>query len=169
MKQSIVVALVAVLLISCAPQTDVEGLKKRVEDYNAVSKDAMLSGDHEKALAYYDDNAISLPANATMLRGKEAIGKWMKDMAAMGMKFSKVDFKSVEIDASGSLGYEVGSYEMTMEAGGMRIDDKGKYLVVWKRQADGAWKVYVEIWNTDMPMPQPEPPIKTPTKSKTKK
>src|SRR5437764_11143066 len=36
--------------------------------------------------------------------------------------------------------------------------DRGKYVAVWKKQADGNWKVAVDTWNTDLPFPAP--PIK---------
>ncbi|MEP0821531.1 MAG: DUF4440 domain-containing protein [Ignavibacterium sp.] len=155
MRTFIVVAAIGFMAWSCAPQTDLQGLKNRIADYNRIAAESMISGDPEKALAYYDDDAISLPSNAPMLRGKDAIGKWMKDMSAMGVRFSKVEFSDVQIDASGSLGYEVGTYEMVMEIGGMTMPDKGKYLCVWKHQQDGSWKLLVETWNTDMPMPEP--------------
>jgi len=39
-----------------------------------------------------------------------------------------------------------------------QIDDRGKFVVVWKKQADGAWKIVADIWNSDMPpAPAPKP------------
>ncbi len=35
---------------------------------------------------------------------------------------------------------------------GKMISDKGKYVTVWKKQADGSWKVMLDIFNTDLPM-----------------
>jgi len=32
--------------------------------------------------------------------------------------------------------------------------DRGKYVAVWKKQADGNWKVAVDTWNTDLPCPR---------------
>jgi len=31
------------------------------------------------------------------------------------------------------------------------IDDTGKYLEIWKKQADGGWKVVRDIFNSDLP------------------
>jgi len=31
------------------------------------------------------------------------------------------------------------------------VVDNGKYLTVWKKQADGSWKVLFDMFNTDMP------------------
>ena len=34
------------------------------------------------------------------------------------------------------------------------VHDVGKYLLVWKKQPDGGWKVLREIYNTDLPAPK---------------
>jgi ketosteroid isomerase-like protein len=31
------------------------------------------------------------------------------------------------------------------------MTDRGKYMVLWKRQADGSWKLYRDMFNTSMP------------------
>jgi ketosteroid isomerase-like protein len=37
--------------------------------------------------------------------------------------------------------------------GGQPMVDKGKYVVVMKRQSDGLWKVAIDIWNSDLQEP----------------
>jgi ketosteroid isomerase-like protein len=36
---------------------------------------------------------------------------------------------------------------------GSPIMDRGKYVAVWKKQADGSWKVAAESFNSDLPVP----------------
>ena len=33
--------------------------------------------------------------------------------------------------------------------------DRGKYLEVWKKQADGKWKVVADMFNSDLPLAPP--------------
>jgi ketosteroid isomerase-like protein len=40
-----------------------------------------------------------------------------------------------------------------MEIGPTKIDDNGKYMTLWKKQADGSWKVFSEIWNSSVEAP----------------
>jgi ketosteroid isomerase-like protein len=42
-------------------------------------------------------------------------------------------------------------YEATItpRAGGAALQETGKHIVVYRRQADGSWKVLWEIWNQD--------------------
>ena len=57
---------------------------------------------------------------------------------------------------SGDLAYSTGAYEMTApDDNGESSIDRGKYVAVWKKQADGNWKVAVDTWNTDLPLPAP--------------
>lgn len=47
---------------------------------------------------------------------------------------------------------EEGTYNFPDGKGGSI--DKGKFIALWK-QEEGKWKLYREIWNTDMPPPPP--------------
>jgi ketosteroid isomerase-like protein len=38
---------------------------------------------------------------------------------------------------------------------GKTISDRGKYLMVWKKQSDGAWKVLFDMNNSDLPLYSP--------------
>ena len=51
---------------------------------------------------------------------------------------------------SGDIAYERGTFELTAkDKRGKPTTSKGKYVVVWKKQADGFWKAVADIWNAD--------------------
>jgi uncharacterized protein (TIGR02246 family) len=164
----VAIAVVSCLFISCGPkEPDMTALKKTVDEFNAASKDAMMGGDMQKTLAYYDDNAMEMAPNMAVVKGKDAIKSFMEQMAKSGMKMTAVDFTTVDLQASGTLAYEIGTYDMSMSAGKMgEMNDKGKYVSLWKEQADGTWKIVAEIWNTDKPMPVMEKSKKAEAKHK---
>jgi hypothetical protein len=63
----------------------------------------------------------------------------------------KVDI--VELDGRGDLAYVRGNYSMTLNPPGVPpVPDSGKYVEVWKRQADGAWKAIYDSWSSDLPV-----------------
>jgi ketosteroid isomerase-like protein len=37
-----------------------------------------------------------------------------------------------------------------MKVEGGKVVDRGKYIVIWKRE-QGQWKLHRDIWNTSMP------------------
>jgi ketosteroid isomerase-like protein len=50
------------------------------------------------------------------------------------------------------LAYTSGTTEATFkDASGETASFKGKYLTVWKKQADGSWKVLYDMFNSDLP------------------
>ncbi|HEX9615621.1 MAG TPA: DUF4440 domain-containing protein [Bacteroidota bacterium] len=149
------VAVIGALLVSCAPpRPDVAAIKAAIEDYNKVLSEAMVANDTDTMMSYYADGAISMPANGPMLRGKEEIKAYSDKMHESGMKVTLAKFTTVEVDAEGNTAYEIGTYEMSGGVGtDVKFDDTGKYMSIWKKQADGSWKVYAEIWNSSMEMP----------------
>ena len=60
---------------------------------------------------------------------------------------------------SGELGYTIGTYEMRFkDVAGKMVLNKGKYLILWKKEADGSWKVLFDMFNTDLPPSASLPP-----------
>lgn len=50
------------------------------------------------------------------------------------------------------MGYSTGTYEMTMnDDAGKPIKVQGKYVTVWKKQADGSFKVVADVFNPNGP------------------
>lgn len=60
---------------------------------------------------------------------------------------------NVEVARSGDLAYETGSYSLTMsDPEGNAATQSGHYVVVWKKDAAGAWKVAVDVPASDPPV-----------------
>jgi len=69
-------------------------------------------------------------------------------MASPGFALKFASTK-IEVARSGDLAYEIGTYELTgNDAKGRPQTAKGKYVVVWKKQA-GSWKAAADIFNAD--------------------
>lgn len=113
--------------------------------------------DLEGTVAYYADDASLLPPNAPIVTGKQALRAAWKDFLVPDLSLSWEPTK-VEVSRSGDLAYLVGTYQLTMKGPqGKPATDKGKLVEVWKKQADGNWKVVADIFNSDLPLPAPPP------------
>ncbi len=105
---------------------------------------------------YFLEDAVLLAPNEAMVAGKEAIRNMMGAMFAMPGFAVKWQPTKVEAARSGDFGYSLGTYELSMnDPKGRPMADRGKYLTVWKKQADGSWKVAVDMFNSDLPVSQP--------------
>jgi len=65
-----------------------------------------------------------------------------------------------EVSNDATLGYTVGRYRLSAKtAEGKAVFEEGKYLSVWRKQADGTWKIAVDLGNPGLPFPEgTEPP-----------
>ena len=113
---------------------------------------AAAAKDLEQTIAFYSDDAIVLPPNATSAATKETVRNVWKDiLAAPGLVISWKPSK-VKLGHNGAMAWVSGVYELTMnDASGKPINDRGKYLEVWEKQADGNWKCSADMWSSDLP------------------
>ena len=133
-------------------------VEQLLRDLDAQWAKAAAAKDVEQTIAYYSDDAIVLPPNATSAATKEAVRNVWKDMfASPGLVISWKATK-VQLAKSGDMGWVSGTYGLTMnDASGKPIDDRGKYLEVWEKQSDGNWKCRADMWNSDLAAPAPVP------------
>jgi uncharacterized protein (TIGR02246 family) len=128
--------------------------EQAIKDVTRRFGEAFNRGDLAAAVEFYTDDATFLHPNVEIVSGKEAIKEFFETGKAFGLR--KLDFQTLEVGIDGDLAYERGVITMDIEPeGGPAMIDKGKYLVVMKRDAGGSWKVAVDIWNSDLPQPVP--------------
>jgi len=71
----------------------------------------------------------------------------------VAMKPTAMKFQTQDLIVSGDYAIETGSYEVTSKPpqAAKPAHDVGKYLVVWKKQSDGSYKLFRDIGNSDLP------------------
>ncbi len=151
MKRIVSLLVLGLVLFSCAPpQPDVAQVRKAIEAMTAKASKDMVLGVWDTTLADYTDDAVSMPNFGPMAKGKKGIREEYGKMMGSGIKFTKVDFTTTDIQVSGEYAYEIGTYTMTFEMPSMaQMTDEGKYVTVYQRAKDGSWKIKVETWNTN--------------------
>ncbi len=127
-----------------------------LRDLDAQWSKAAAAKDLEQTVAFYSDDAIVLPPNATRAATKETVRNVWKDvLAAPGLVISWKPSK-VKLGHNGAMAWVSGTYELIMnDASGKPINDSGKYLEVWEKQADGNWKCAADMWNSDLAVSPP--------------
>jgi uncharacterized protein (TIGR02246 family) len=106
--------------------------------------------DLDKSSAVYTDDAVVMSPKTPAVHGKDSIRKGLVQMFAMPGRGLRFQTTSVEVARSGEIAYETGTYDfVTSDKKGQSHDEKGKYVVAWKKQSDGSWKAAVDIDNPD--------------------
>jgi uncharacterized protein (TIGR02246 family) len=137
--------------VAAASTADAGEARQAIEASNTKFVDAVKRSDSTTVADNYTDDAIVMASGTEAWRGRDAVRKGFTGMMtqAPAKEFS---LKTDDVMVGGDLAVETGSYEMTVQPkGGKEMKDKGKYVVVWKRQADGSWKIVRDIFNSDVP------------------
>jgi len=160
-KTSLIVCLALIALSTgCsnpppAPPPDTRAADvQAVKDVDAAWSKDMATKDADKSASYFAEDGCGLYPGAGILCGKAAI------KAAFAPYFADPNYsmtwESTRAVASkgGDMVYIQGTYTMTMTKPKTRkpMTDKGKYLTVYTKQADGSWKAVADTSNSDSPM-----------------
>jgi uncharacterized protein (TIGR02246 family) len=106
--------------------------------------------------ALYAEDAVLMPPNQEMVRGRAAIQAYWQGVIDAGAK--DVSLTTTHVSSSGNVGYEAGTYQFTIAAPGAQpVTDRGKYLVGLRREADGKWRLAYDVFNSDLPCPPAAP------------
>ena len=131
--------------------TDTAAVKAVIEAANGRFLDAFKRGDKAGMMANYTDDAVVMMPNEVAWRGREGLDKGFGGFLSQ-MSFKEGGAITTDVMVAGDLAVETGTFEWTLQPkSGPEIKDKGKYLIVWKRQTDGSWKIVRDITNTDLP------------------
>ena len=111
-----------------------------------------LAADWDAWAALATDSAVFLQPNGRSIQGREALRRWVTGLDGMEAFSTTV----LEVRGRGDLAITRGTYALVMPAGAAPTGaDTGKFVTVWRRQADGGWRISHTIWNSDRPMPPP--------------
>lgn len=119
---------------------------------------ALKDGNAAAAAAAYAENARMLAPATDLLEGREAIGAFWRAGVEAGVV--NVELDVIEL-AAAEVAYEIGRYALSLRpADGAAVVDRGKYLLIHVRQADGLWRRAVEMFGPDAPATRPLQPTK---------
>ena len=125
-------------------------IEQEIRDLDERWSNVAGAKDVDKTVSYYSEDAVVMPPNGPSATTKEAIRALWKDLLTDASISWKT--KKVEVAQSGDLAFSSGTYEVTLnDPTGKSVNDRGKYVVVWEKQADGSWKCGTDIWNSDLP------------------
>jgi ketosteroid isomerase-like protein len=109
----------------------------------------VVQGRDSVAAALYAENATLLPPNHGIVQGRAAIRAYIDSFPPL----TRFTAAPIEIDGRGELAYLRGTYQMTFAPTGNQPErqDRGKFVEIRRKQADGTWLIVVDIFNSDLP------------------
>ncbi len=123
-------------------QPDAEGAIRALSDafvrhFNAADADQLVR-------AFYTEDARLLPPNHPMISGASQIREALQSFLDAGMSGLTIETYDVEVADSGDLAYGIGTFALARPA-----PDRGKFLEVYHKQADGSWRCVADMFGSD--------------------
>jgi ketosteroid isomerase-like protein len=139
---------VVLALVACSPAEppmppDPEAVRASLMAADQAFAAATAQNGLEGWLAAYDSSGIQMEPDVPFTPGLPAI------RAAMAPAFADTTFRltwqptMAFASAAGDLGYTLGTWQST------HYNETGKYVTIWRKQADGSWKVVFDGGNPD--------------------
>ena len=161
MKRSLAIFLSVVLLAVLGArggagqeQHSSSALAALVEAERAFARLSVARGVREAFMTYFADDGINFQPHPT--NTKEA---YRQRPAPAAPPPITLDWQPIyaDVSAAGDLGYTTGPYTLTDRGPAQRPAQHGYYFSLWRKQADGAWKVVVDC-GIQTPAPPPLAP-----------
>jgi len=137
-----------------AAEPDVEAVTAEIEAIFAEYAASIVAGDADRWIQLWAEDGVQLPPDAPPNVGRDVIYEGISgDFEALDYPAMAIDVE--EVLTAGDLAIARGMYtlEAVPKAGGDRIFADGKYTTTFQRQADGSWKIYRDIFNSNVPPP----------------
>jgi uncharacterized protein (TIGR02246 family) len=151
---SVVLVLALVPLAACAPNVNNPADVQAIKEASLAWDKAWESGNAEFLVSrFYTPDAVTMAPNQPASVGQQAI------RAASQKYFDRYTEETrgilEDVRVSGDLAVARGTSEgtSTPKAGGASARYKEKFLTAFQRQADGSWKAFWDIYNSDLPAP----------------
>jgi uncharacterized protein (TIGR02246 family) len=143
-----------------APDTREADAKSIQADGEQWQKD-FAAKDADKLVSHYTDDIVVMNPGQSAIKGKDAALAALKPMLSDPAFRLTFEIGKVEVARSGDIGYATGPYQLayTDPVSKKVIEDKGNYVEVYKKQADGSWKSAYDIATSEV-LSAPSPPAK---------
>lgn len=115
---------------------------------------AVETADVNAYMALWADDGVQMPPGAPPNVGKDMIrARTVKGFGSRGDSTTVMQIDPQEITVIGDWAYTRGLYTVTVtpKSGGTVGHVDGKFMTVLRRQQDGSWKLYRDIFNSNVP------------------
>lgn len=135
-----------------ATAADVEAIRGVMDQWTL----ALNTEDTDAMMALLTEGTHHMAPNEPGLTGQAPVRGWFDAMfAEEGAPVFSIQTEEVRVAGDWAVGR--GSYSFTVAAEGAEpMTVPGKWMIIYERGADGAWRAASTIWNLDVPEPGSE-------------
>jgi len=146
MKKIILAPFLLMTALGCNQNIDTKSEEEKLMQTSRDWSQTASTGDLEKTLSYWADDAVLMTAGQPMLKGKKEIRKMVEESFKIpGFKISW-EPQSAVVSKSGDMAYLIENETLSMnDSSGKVITTLSKGVTVWTKDSTGSWKNVVDI------------------------
>jgi len=140
-------------IISCESKStfDINKARVHIDKQNKKYMKFYNNGDASGVAELHSDEALVMPPNIDMVKGKMSIKKAISDEISAGA--TDLVFKTLNMYGNEEFVTEVGRFSLNVKnEGEIVMSDSGKYVVLWEQVSKNNWLMKADIWNSDLPI-----------------
>ncbi len=126
-------------------QSGLREARQAIDKGNAQWVEAWDKADASLIAALFANDGVLLGRNGKVFKGPEEIFQRQKTVMESAGKGVKSTVTTVDLWLDGDTAYETGTYSYKYQEKGKPVTEEGRYVTVWKRQADGSWKIIMDM------------------------
>jgi uncharacterized protein (TIGR02246 family) len=143
--------ILSIILLVFASSCSTKKIDKKAEGEKVMHASREWSkiastGDVEKTLGYWADDALMMSANQPPLKGKQAIRQMVEESFKIPAFKISWEPESVEVSDNGDMAYLIENSQVSfIDSTGKTVTHNNKAVSIWRKQNDGNWKNVVDI------------------------
>jgi uncharacterized protein (TIGR02246 family) len=135
----------ALVLAACAPQSSTSRDPETDRAAVSAAMDAYITAhrtnDAAAILGFWTSDGVAMFVGMPTIRGQVALDSLFRSYLA-AMRITDFTVRTDETTVEGDLAVQLGTFSETLQPrqGAAQVV-RGRFLFVWRRQADGTWKI----------------------------
>ena len=136
-------ALAAALLAPAALHAQRSALRQEIDSLNRAMDQAVANGDMAAVAKFYADDGKLMGPRGADISGRAAIDRyWLEIKGAKSWKL-----EVIEVGGDRTTAYQVGRSTLVTADGGGDRTSVSRFLVIWKRQPDGKFRIALDFYH----------------------
>jgi uncharacterized protein (TIGR02246 family) len=132
------------------PDADLESTKAAIRALNQRWEQSFAKHDLASLTALFTDDCVRMPQGGPATKGRARLeAAYRQDFAEVWQTQAKVRLDAEDVNISGDYAFARGTDTLVQEQDGTHVEETGKWLFVYRRQADGTWKFHWVTFNSN--------------------
>ena len=132
--------------------TDEDRAKAAIAALNREWETNFRNHDPAGLASLYTDDCVRMPNGGATTLGRKALeAAYRQEFADVWNMKSDVSIKTDDIVVMGDYAFARGTDTLTLEDSGKTVQETGKWMATYRREADGAWRYLWSTYNSNAP------------------